>query len=88
MLALDTGTVTRLGLTGVSPHDAPSGHLVYATGDGVISAVPFDVDSLQVSGGPVPLLEGVMLRQSGAAGTVKLSGHCCPKQDRLSLVTR
>ena len=36
----------------------PTGHLVYALGDTLL-AVPFDVDRLDVTGGPVPLVEGV-----------------------------
>jgi len=42
----------------------PTGHIVYALG-GVIFAVPFDVGRLEVSGGPVPVVEGV--RRGGAA---------------------
>jgi eukaryotic-like serine/threonine-protein kinase len=36
----------------------PTGHIVYALG-GVIFAVPFDVRRMEVSGGPVPVVEGV-----------------------------
>ena len=36
----------------------PTGHLVYGLGN-VMFAVPFDVGSRQVTGGPVPLVEGV-----------------------------
>ena len=36
----------------------PTGHLVYLL-DRVLLAVPFDVDTQQVTGGPVPLEEGV-----------------------------
>ena len=36
----------------------PTGHLVYGL-NGVLFAVPFDVASRQVTGGPVPLVEGV-----------------------------
>ena len=36
----------------------PTGHLVYGLNN-VLFAVPFDVDSRQVTGGPVPLVEGV-----------------------------
>jgi hypothetical protein len=36
----------------------PSGHLVYALG-GMLLAVPFDLDRLDVVGGPVPVVEGV-----------------------------
>ena len=36
----------------------PTGHLVYGL-NGVLFALPFDVDSREVTGGPVPLVEGV-----------------------------
>jgi serine/threonine-protein kinase len=36
----------------------PTGHLVYALG-GVLFSVPFDLTRLEVTGGPVPIVEGV-----------------------------
>ncbi|OFW21476.1 MAG: hypothetical protein A3H97_16070 [Acidobacteria bacterium RIFCSPLOWO2_02_FULL_65_29] len=36
----------------------PTGHIVYAL-SGVVFAVPFDLRRLEVTGGPVPVLEGV-----------------------------
>ena len=39
-------------------HYVSTGHLVYVR-DGALFAVPFDVDSLELVGGPVALLEGV-----------------------------
>ena len=46
----------------------PTGHLVYVL-DGTLLAVPFDVDELEVTGGPIPMAEGVMTAGSrtGAA---------------------
>jgi serine/threonine-protein kinase len=43
----------------------PSGHLVYAL-SGSLFAVPFDLKHLQVTGGPVPVIEGV--KRTGATG--------------------
>ncbi len=44
---------------------APSGHLVFGR-EGFLFAVPFDVDTLEVRGSPVPVLEEVMgMRSSG-----------------------
>ena len=37
----------------------PTGHLVYAFGDGLF-ALPFDADSLELSGGPTSILQGVL----------------------------
>ena len=67
VLDLDTGAVTRLGLAGVSPHYVSTGHLVYAVEDGSLRAVPFDVASFEVTGNPVPMVEGVTVENSGAA---------------------
>ena len=67
VLDLDTREVTRLGLAGVSPCYVSTGHLVYAAEDGSVRAVPFDATSLDVTGNPVPLVEGVVVKGSGAA---------------------
>ena len=67
VLDLDTGEVTRLGLAGVSPRYVSTGHLIYAAVDGSMRAVPFDATSLDVTGNPVPLIEGVVVKGSGAA---------------------
>ena len=67
VLDLSTGEVRQLGLAGVSPRYVPTGHLVYAAEDGSVRAVPFDTTSLEVTGNPVPLLEGVMVKPDGAA---------------------
>ena len=67
VLDLDTRDVTRLGLAGVSPHYVSTGHLVYASEDGSVRVVPFDSNSLDVTGNPVPLIERVNVRNNGAA---------------------
>ncbi len=41
----------------------PSGHLIFGR-EGFLFAVPFDVDSLEVRGSPVPVLEGLMGERS------------------------
>ncbi len=67
LLALETGEVTRLGLVGSNPRYASTGHLVYAVDDGSVRAAPFDAERLEVTGNPVPLLEGVVVKSTGAA---------------------
>ena len=67
VLDLDTGEVTGLGLAGVSPHYVSTGHLVYATEDGFLRAVGFDATSLDIIGVPVPLIERVVVKDTGAA---------------------
>ena len=66
-LSLDTGEVKTLGLTGTSPRYVRTGHLVFATADGSVLAVPFDPDRLEVTGSAVPLVDGVVVKYSGAA---------------------
>ena len=48
----------------------PTGHLVYSL-NSVLFAVPFDVGSRQVTGGPVPLVEGV--REAASTGAAQFS---------------
>jgi serine/threonine protein kinase len=48
-----------------------TGHLVYALG-GIVFAVPFDVRRLEVTGGPVPMVEGVG-RATVPTGTAQFS---------------
>ncbi len=67
VLDLDTGEVRRLGLAGVGPHHVSTEHLVYADADGSVRAVPFDAATLEVTGNPVLLVEGVVVKGSGAA---------------------
>ncbi|HUE87676.1 MAG TPA: protein kinase [Vicinamibacterales bacterium] len=52
---------------GTSPSYSPSGHLVYAR-NGMLLAVPFDAQRLEVTGEPFTALEGVMMsRNTGVA---------------------
>ena len=67
ILDLESGDVSSLGLAGVSPRYISTGHLVYATGDGTVRAVPFDATTLTITGSPVTLIDGVMVTVSGAA---------------------
>jgi Tol biopolymer transport system component len=60
------GTTARRNLLpGTAPHYAPSGHLIFAQG-GSLMAVPFDLQSLSVTGPAVPVVEGVL--QSATTG--------------------
>ena len=67
VLELDSGAVTRLGIAGFSPAYVSPGHVVYAVSDGSLRAVPFDADTLEVVGTPIPILEGVTVQPTGAA---------------------
>ena len=53
----------------------PTGHLVYVLNN-VLLAVPFDVDLLEVTGGPVPLVEGIRVaRGDGASAFFGVSAN-------------
>ena len=51
---------------GSFPRYAHSGHIVYAI-EGVLYAVAFDQETLEVTGDPVPVVENVVTKSSGAA---------------------
>lgn len=50
----------------------PTGHLAYAVG-GTVFAVPFDARRLEVTGGAVPIIEGVRRASGGASGAANFS---------------
>jgi hypothetical protein len=66
VLDRQTGDYRVVIQAGTSPRYVSSGHIVYAVGS-TLSAVAFDADRLEVLTDPVPLVEGVMVKASGAA---------------------
>ncbi len=66
--SLETGERRVLIEGGSDARYVPTGHLVYAVGETLL-AVPFDLARLTVTGGPVPVVEGVgrAAGQTGAA---------------------
>jgi serine/threonine-protein kinase len=58
VLSLDTGQHRVLLDGGTNPHYAPTGHLVYVRGASLFAA-PLDVDRLEVTAPPVPVLDGI-----------------------------
>ena len=64
VLNLDTGEETVL-LPGSNPHYSPTGHIVYGAA-GALMAVGFDLARLEVTASPVPVLDGVVIKDSGA----------------------
>src|SRR5262245_34773646 len=56
--SLKSGERKTLIEGGADARYVATGHLVYATGN-VLFAVPFDLAKVQVTGGPVPVVEGV-----------------------------
>jgi len=83
-------------IEGTSPRYASSGHLVYAQG-GNLMAVPFDARRLEVTGAPVPVVEGVFQSQvsgvaeysvSSTGSLVYVAGSIHAAQKRLVWVSR
>jgi hypothetical protein len=66
-IRLDTREKKILPIVGTYPRYSPSGHLLFER-DGRVFAVPFDPHRLEVTGQPVPVLDGVKTSpNSGAA---------------------
>src|SRR5205823_5560523 len=57
--------VVRLGVRGSNPQYAATGHIVFGTTDGTLSAVAFDSATLTVRGAPVALLDNVFVKRGG-----------------------
>jgi len=70
--SLSTGERTVLVEGGTAARYMQTGHLVYALGDGLL-AVVFDADSLTVSGGAVPLVQGITRAVNGQTGVAHYS---------------
>jgi serine/threonine-protein kinase len=58
--------------TGAGPRYVPSGHIIYGVG-GNLLAVPFDLKRLEVTGGPVAVVEGVRRLAGGGATAAQFS---------------
>jgi serine/threonine-protein kinase len=68
--SLSTGQKKMIIRGGGDGRYVPTGHIIYALG-GNILAVPFDLKRLQVKGGSVPVIEGVM--RGGGTGAAQLA---------------
>ena len=66
VVSLEGGTPTLLNLTGAHPRYVPTGHVVYSV-DGTLRAVRFDTGRLEVTSDPIPVVDGVTTKTSGAA---------------------
>jgi serine/threonine-protein kinase len=75
VVTIPAGEVSELGVRGTNPQYSGTGHVVYATPDGWLFAVPFASRSRKVTGAPFPVVEGVAVGGGGAAGfSVALNG--------------
>ena len=68
--SLKSGETKEL-FAGVGARYLPTGHIVYGLPDNNnLFAVPFDLDSLEVKGGAVPVVEGILQCAVSDAGTL------------------
>ncbi|HXV59267.1 MAG TPA: protein kinase [Vicinamibacteria bacterium] len=70
VLSLDTGEYRVVLERGMHPRYSPTGHLVYARA-GDLFSVPFDLDTLEVTGAPERALRGVIT--SPVSGTAEFA---------------
>jgi eukaryotic-like serine/threonine-protein kinase len=68
----DTGERKVIIDGGTAPHYLSTGHLIYVHG-GALTAVPFDAQNLQVTGKPVPLVQGVLMEARDGAAQYSVS---------------
>jgi serine/threonine-protein kinase len=66
LLDLESGEYRVLINGGSYARYSESGHIVYGVAE-TLRAVPFDLDRLEVTGNPVPVLDGVVTHESGSA---------------------
>jgi len=71
-LVLATGERKVLIEGGFNPQYSPTGHLVYATAEGVF-AVPFDPERLALAGAPFKVIDGVATDPHNGVGNFSLS---------------
>ena len=95
VLDLAAGT-HRVLIRGVFGRYVASGHLLYVSAEGTLLAAPFDLGSLEVTGSPVAIVEGVGVQDAGSVdlavagdGTLAyLSGPVSSGLERAVWVTR
>lgn len=63
-VTLETGEFAVLPISGQNPRYLPTGHLVYER-RGQLFAAPFDLERLELTGAPVPVLDGVRSEEFG-----------------------
>ena len=64
---IETGEVRELIPSGNQPRYVSTGHLIYGHGDGALMGVPFDLETLQVTGAPVTLLPSLAVSGGGVS---------------------
>lgn len=72
VIALDSVRLDDL-MIGFSPKYVSSGHLVFGSGDGGLTALPFDPDKRRVLGGPVPVVSRVRIEEGFGSAQYAIS---------------
>ena len=67
IVSAESGEVTVLDVPGTSPLGMFDGHLLYATRNASLLAIPFDVQRRRVQGAPILVLDHVWVSGTGAA---------------------
>ncbi len=67
-------TVLLLQEEAVTPKYVPTGHILYGHPAGGLFALPFDLDTREVTGPPVPIQDGISVRGTSAAYAVSNTG--------------
>jgi Tol biopolymer transport system component len=73
LLSLDSGEIKIVVSNGAHPRYAPTGHIVYAVGS-TLQVVGFDLDELEVTTDPVPVLEAVVPEGSVSSFDISQDG--------------
>jgi dipeptidyl aminopeptidase/acylaminoacyl peptidase len=73
VLSLATGKSKVLDLAGTTPLGVMDGSLFYVTPTGVLSAVPFNMKSLEIAGSPRALIEGINMNTTVGASRAALA---------------
>jgi serine/threonine-protein kinase len=63
---MESGEIRTLAEIGDSPHYVPTGHLLYSQ-TGRLMGVPFDLEHMEITGSPVPIIDDVGLADFGTA---------------------
>ena len=66
VLRLADGSITDLGISGVSARYLPPGYIIFGVPEGVVYGIAFDAKRLTTSGPAVPLLNDVLVKNGGA----------------------
>ena len=75
VLSLESGDVIWVSRRGSDPLYSHTGHVLYSRGESLV-AVPFDIERLEVTGSPVPVLPDIRVENGGAVQAALSSTGC------------